>query len=55
MIDTDGYFSRKIAREFAKMRKAARDAINPPDRYVLIQTSPGHWISKKMGPLNDFI
>lgn len=55
MIDTDGFFSRKIAREFAKQRKAARDAINPPDKYVLIQVSKGHWISKKVGSLHDLI
>lgn len=29
MIDTDGFFSRRLSREHAKQRKAARDAINP--------------------------
>ena len=55
MIDTDGFFSRRLAREHAKLRKSARDKLNPPDRYVLIETSPGHWISKKVGSLYELI
>lgn len=55
MIDTDGFFSRRLARERAKSRKAIRDAANPPDRYVLIEVSKGHWISKKVGSLYDLI
>lgn len=55
MIDTDGFISRKIARNLAKHRKAIRDAANPPDRYVLIEVSKGNWISKKVGSLYDLI
>jgi len=54
MIDTDGYFGRKLAREHAKQRKAIRDAANP-DRYVLVQTSPGHWTSMKVGSMYDLL
>jgi hypothetical protein len=55
MIDTDGFFSRRLARERAKQRKAIRDAANPPDRYVLFEISKGHWISRKVGSLYDLI
>ncbi|MGF6139011.1 hypothetical protein QF013_002660 [Pseudomonas laurylsulfatiphila] len=55
MIDTDGFFSRRLQREHAKQRKAIRDAVNPPDRYVLIEISKGHWISKKVSALYDLI
>lgn len=55
MIDTDGFFSRKLSRERAKQRKAIRDVANPPDRYVLIEISKGHWVSKKVSSLYDLI
>lgn len=55
MIDTDAYFSRKLSREFAKLRKSARDKINPPDPYILIETSKGHWRSVKASSLNALI
>lgn len=54
-LDKDGFTSRSITRNLAKQRKAARDAINPPDRYVLIEISKGNWISKKVSSLYDLI
>lgn len=55
MIDTDAFFSRRIARDLAKQRKAARDKINPPDKYILVQISEGHWRSMKVGSMYDLI
>lgn len=54
-LDKDGFTSRSITRNLARQRKAARDAINPPDRYVLIEISKGNWISKKVSSLYDLI